>query len=210
MRLPGLMAVLLPAALTAQAPEGPGLVRGILLECEEHGGAGAFSVRTASHEVFRFSFDAKTYLERDKERIEARRLVSGELVEVVADRGRGMRYARTVHVVEPPRPARPPLLPGMVRTYRSPLEHMVPTGNLTFSGVLSRVNGERVVLRGRDGADRTILLRGDTRFLDGGEIVELGNLRPNMRVFIRAGKDLYGEVEAFQIIRGGILQPEPR
>ena len=208
MWLPGLMAVLLPAGLAAQAPDGPGLVRGVLLECEVQGVSGAFSVRTASHEVFRFHFDGKTYLERDKERIEARRLITGDLVEVVADRGQGLRYARTVHVVEPPKPARPALPAGMVRTYRSPIEHMVPTGNLTFSGVLSRVNGERVVLRGRDGTDRTILLRGDTRFLDGGEIAELGNLRPNMRVFIRAGKDLYGEVEAFQIIRGGILQPE--
>jgi hypothetical protein len=72
------------------------------------------------------------------------------------------------------------------------------------------VSAERVVLRGRDGSDRTILLREDTRFLDSGETADLGNLAPNMRVFIRAGKDLYGEVEAYQIIRGGILQPDSR
>jgi hypothetical protein len=31
-----------------------------------------------------------------------------------------------------------------------------------------------------------------------------------MRVFIRAGKDLYGDLEAFQVIHGRILQPEGR
>lgn len=127
----------------------------------------------------------------------------------MADRGTGIRYARTVHVVEPPRPARPTLSASRARSYRSPLEQMIPTGNLTFSGVLHRVSAERVVLRTRDGADRTILLRQDTRFLDGGEIADVRNLEPNMRVFIRAGRDLYGEVEAFQIVRGAILQPGP-
>ena len=40
MRLQGWMAVLLPAGLAAQAPDGPGLVRGALLECEVREGSG--------------------------------------------------------------------------------------------------------------------------------------------------------------------------
>jgi hypothetical protein len=196
------------AALAAQVPGAPGLVRGVLLECEARAGAGSLSVRSPNNEVFRFTFDSKTYFERESERIDPSRLAPGERMEVVADRGEGIRYARTVHVLEPPKPVRPPLPPGKFRTYRSGIEHLVPRGDMTFSGILSRVNAERLVLRGKDGSDRTILLRHDTRFLDGGEVADIGNLKPNMRVFIRAGRDLYGEVEAFQIIRGGILQPE--
>jgi hypothetical protein len=207
MRLLSWMAVL-PALLAGQTADGPGLVRGALLECEVASGAGELSVRSANFEVFRFSFDQKTYFERAQQRIDPALIGPGELIEVVADRGAGMRYARTVHVVAPVKPPRPQSA-RRLRMPPSALEHLIPTGNLTFAGVLSRVNGERVVLRGRNGSEQTIRLREDTRFLDSGEIAELGNLRPNMRVFIRAGKDLYGEVEAYQIIRGGILQPGP-
>jgi hypothetical protein len=208
MRLAG--AILMGAAvLAAQTPE-PGLVRGTLLECEASAGTGELSLRSASNEVFRFRFDPKTYFERERNRVESGLLRPGELVEVVADRGAGLRYARTVHVIDPPKPARTIMSAGRLRAPRVVTESLVPRGTLTYSGLVYRVNAERLVLRTRDGTDQTIQLRQDTRFLDNGEIGELRNLQPNMRVFIRAGKDLYGEVEAFQIIRGRILQPDPK
>jgi hypothetical protein len=37
--------------------------------------------------------------------------------------------------------------------------------------------------------------------------VDADSLKPNMRVFVRAGKDLYNEVEAYQVIWGTILSP---
>jgi len=135
-------------------------------------------------------------------------LKTGELVEVVADRlpGIALRYARTVHVVEPARPVRPESL-GRLRMYRSPIEHLAPLGSLTFSGVLFRVNEQRIEVHTRDGGDKTFLLRLDTRYLDGGNAVDAATLKPNMRIFVRAGKDLYGELEAYQVIWGSILQP---
>ena len=36
----------------------------------------------------------------------------------------------------------------------------------------------------------------------------LASLKPNMRVFVRAGKDLYDQVEAYQVIWGKILDPK--
>jgi len=195
--------------LAAQAPPA-GLVRGTLIECEVEAGAGEISVRTASHEVFRFTFDSKTYFEREKERIEAARLHSGELVEVVADTSPGvrLRYARTVHVVDPPAPARPPMSAGRVRMIPNPIEQLAPRGTLTYNGIVFRINSERLVLRRREGGEQVILLRPDTRYLEGGGQVENVNLKTNTRVFIRAGKDLYGEIEAYQIIWGEILQPD--
>jgi len=208
MRL-GCALLLSPLWLLAEpAPPQPGLVRGVLLECESVAGAGELSVRTSTHEVFRFSFDARTYFEREKDRIAAAALRPGEQVEVVADGGAGLRYARTVHVMEPPAPARP-TAPARLRALRA-IEHLAPAGNLTYSGVLQRITPQRIVVRLRDGVEQTILLRADTRFVVDGEGAEVGNLKPNMRVFIRAGKDLYGDLEAFQVIHGRILQPEAR
>jgi len=83
----------------------------------------------------------------------------------------------------------------------------VRTGNMTYSGVVFRLNSERVVLHTREAGDLSILLRKDTRYLADGQVVDLESLKPNMRVFVRAGKDLYNDVEAYQVIWGTILTP---
>jgi hypothetical protein len=200
------LVLLIPVALTAQAPA-PGLVRGTLIECEVEASGGEISVRTATHEVFRFTFDSRTYFEREKERTDPARLRSGEQVEVVADTSPGirLRYARTVHVLDPPAPARPPA--NRARLIPNPIEQLAPRGTLTFSGIVFRINGERLVLRRREGGEQVFRLRADTRYLDSGGPVENSNLKANTRVYIRAGKDLYGEIEAYQIVWGEILQP---
>jgi len=63
------------------------------------------------------------------------------------------------------------------------------------------------VLHTREGGEQSLLLRKDTRYVENGEIVEAGNLKLNMRVFVRAGKDLYDQLEAYQVIWGSILEP---
>ena len=44
-------------------------------------------------------------------------------------------------------------------------------------------------------------------YLADGQLVDLSHLKANMRVFVLAGKDLYDEVEAYQVIWGKILSP---
>ena len=206
------VAALVASAAAAQAPEspapGPALVRGILLERDAQVTSGEFSVRAADNRVFRYSFDRKTYVEREGQLIEVRRLQSGEKVEVVSDvvPGSVLRYARTIHVLEDPPPQRT-LTAGRLRSYRTPLEHAIPMGNLTFSGVVFRINGERLILHTRSG-DQSLLLRKDTRYVADGAIVEAVDLKPNMRVFVRAGKDIYDQLEAYQVIWGSILDPQ--
>jgi hypothetical protein len=192
--------------LTAQTPP---LVRGVLLERDTETPAGEFSVRAGDNQVFRYQFDRKTYVEREDHMIEFNSLQPGEKVEVVSDvvPGSIMRYARTIHVMPDAPPLRPPTA-GRLRAYRSASEHAIPAGNLTFSGVVFRLNGERLVLHTREGGEQSLLLRKDTRYVANGEIVGAEALKLNMRVFVRGGKDLYDQVEAYQVIWGAILEPK--
>ena len=189
-------------------PPSPALVRGVLLERDAPAGSGEFSVRVADNQVYRYHFDTKTYVERENQMIDVRRLQPGDKIEVVSDTVTGsvLRYARTIHVYEDPPPP-PRSLTARMRAYRA-AERSAPVGNLTYSGVVFRVTADRLVLHTRDGRDQSLLLRKDTRFLENGETVEAGSLKTNMRVFVRAGKDLYDEIEAYQVIWGSILDPK--
>jgi len=212
MRAIGIM-LLIPWMGAAQAgyplgpPENAALVRGVLLECDARA-AGELSIRAGDNRVLRYQFDRKTYVEREEHLTEPARLVAGETVEVLSDAvaGYALRYARTIHVIERALPPRPQTL-GRLRAYDPKTEPAIRAGNITFAGVVFRLNSQRVVLHTREAGDLSILLRKDTRYLADGQLVDAESLKPNMRVFVRAGKDLYNEVEAYQVIWGTILTP---
>jgi hypothetical protein len=205
--------LLIPWMAAAQAgyppgpPENAALVRGVLLECDAQA-VGELSIRAADNRVLRYRFDGKTYVEREERLIEPGRLVAGEKVEVVSDTTAGytLRYARTIHVIQPVPPPRPQTL-GRLRAYDPKKELAIRAGTITFSGVVFRLNSQRVILHTREAGDLSILLRQDTRYLADGQLVDAESLKPNMRVFVRAGKNLYNEVEAYQVIWGKILNP---
>jgi hypothetical protein len=80
---------------------------------------------------------------------------------------------------------------------------------MTFSAVVLRVAPEVLTVRVRgDAQEKTVMLRPDTRFLAHGAPVTEAALRPNTKVFLRAGKNLDGQLEAFQVVWGDILQPQ--
>lgn len=200
---------LVAAAAFAQEPAPIGLVRGSLLELEQTGGSGELSLRSADSRVFRFFFDSRTYFERAKQPVLPARLAPGESLEILADTGAGstLRYARTIRVIVEEREPRPLSSLGRVRAYRSVTEHIVPRGSLTFSGVVTRFNDERMLLKTRLEGEKTILLRQDTRYVEGGSLVEAASLKANIRVFVRAGRNLDNEIEAYQVVWGEILSP---
>ena len=213
--LPAMLCFIAGGPLRAQQPAFFGVIRGVLIECGDSGATGEFSLRARSaNQVYRFRFDAKTYVEREEQRVSIQGLQKGDTIEVVADRDESVavHYARTVHVIEAPRPPRPAALSGRLRSYRAnPMDLLAPRGNLTYSGVIARLTAERLVLHTRQEGEKTILLRLDTRYLEGGTMVEAGDLKPNTRVFVRAGKNLEDQIEAYQVIWGEILQPaQPR
>src|SRR5215471_17528157 len=202
---------LLVAVLAAQtpAPTSAALVRGVLLERDAQAAGGQFSVRTADNQVLRYQFDRKTYVEREHDLIDVPRLQPGEKVEVVSDAvpGSSLRYARTIHVLSDAPPPRPMTM-GRYRAYRPSDDRNIPTGNLTYSGVVFRITSDRLMLHTRTGGEQSIQLRKDTRYLQNGEIVDADKLALNTRVFVRAGKDVYDQIEAYQVIWGSILDPK--
>ena len=213
--LPAMLCLSGGGVLRAQQPAFSGVIRGVLIECDEAGPAGEFSLRAKStSQVYRFSFDAKTYVEREEQRISMQGLQRGDTIEVVADRDESVavHYARTIHVIEAPRPPRLAALSARSRSYRvNFMDFLAPRGNLTYSGVIARLTADSLVLHTRQEGEKTILLRLDTRYLEGGTMVEAADLKPNTRVFVRAGKNLEDQIEAYQIIWGEILQPaQPR
>jgi len=181
---------------TVWAQDSP-VIRGIVVRKELSVRAGILSVR-AGDRLVKFRFDTRTYVERDNRPIEGAQLQLGEKVEVVSDAmpGAVMRTAQSIHV----------LTPQLVQRRRPPLE--TPKGDLTFSGLVLRLTNSRLVLHQRDNEDVEIVLRPDTRYLENGEAVTAGNLKPNMRVSVRADKNVAGNVEAYQVVWGSMLAPK--
>jgi hypothetical protein len=194
------------APLTAGAQFPPPVLTGTLLERDANVPSGEFSVRAPDDQVYRYQFDGRTAVERDSLAVDVGRLIPGEKVTVDSDvvAGSLLRYARAIHVVATVAPLRI-FADTRMRDARQ-VERAPLTGTLTFAGVVSRLTGQRLVLRTR-GGEQTILIRQDTHYVDNGDTVEAVKLQPNMRVFVRAGKNLYEQVEAYQVIWGGILQP---
>ncbi len=211
--LPLIAAIAAASAWGQVAPYQASLLRGVLLERDSDAAAGEFAVRGPGNEVVRYRFDGKTRIERD-ERLAAMSLLRpGEEVEVESDAisDSPLRYARVVRSVGAKLPPPPVVRVPRARTSLTPpLDPLFQRGDLTFSGVVAFLNDGRLVLRTRDSGEQTILLRQDTRYLSSGDIVPVSDLKANMRVFVRAGKDLFGHTEAYQVMWGGFLQPRDR
>jgi len=213
MRLASACGIVLLSSACARAQGPPSLaphpeaLRGVFLEADPRVEAGEFCLRGPGSEVFRYRFDAKTRVQRSGLATTISLLHPGEQVEVASTplADSPLRYAVSILAVDPlpaPRIAPRP----HTRTLGTPIEPQFQRGELTFSGVVSFLADGRLILRTRD-AEETILLRKDTRFLASGNVVRGSDLKANMRVFVRAGKDLFGHTEAYQVMWGGFLQP---
>ena len=197
--------LLAPLIAGAQFP--PPEMTGILLERDSNVAAGEFAVRAPDNQVYRYQFDARTSVLRDTFSGNESWLKPGDKVSVESAPVAGslLRYARTVRVLSSPQSLAP--ADSRVSSLTFPLLDLAPhTANLTFAGVVSKLNPQSLVLRTRSG-EQTLLIRHDTRYVDNGDTVEAAKLRPNMRVFVRAGRNLYEQVEAYQVIWGEILDP---
>lgn len=180
-----------------------GLIRGALMETKGSERSGEVKIKSIDGATFTCRYDDKTYMEHTGMRIFASALHKEDSVEVVGDRTklRGSCYARTIRIVDDPLPSQ-----SRIRPYRMVTEHIAPRGDLTFSGVVIRLQDGLLLLRTRDG-DASMLIRDDTRFINGGSSTDRSYLKPNMRVFVRGGKNLEKQTEAYQISWGEIFKP---
>jgi len=201
----------LTGAALAQDNAPPGFLRGDLVSSTGTR-SGQFLFRASSADrVYSCSYDEKTYIERDNERITLALAQAGDHVELVADRklGSSLCYARTVHVLVPQPVFFAPGVRPRLRPVSASSAPFTPHPNLSFSGVVVRLTSDALILRSRAGEQRTVLLRPDTRYLAQGQTAEPSNLPVNTVVFIRGARNLYDQVEAYQVIWGEILQPAP-
>ncbi len=204
--------VLFAAGLAAaQEPPPVGIVRGTLIE-RDATQTGELVVRLRDNHVYSFQFDGRTYVEKDRRAVAVKDLETGDALEILSDAAKDprQRYARTVKVVvddaeTPPRRVR---LRRRLEGESSLLDELYPRGNLTFAGIVVSVGKDSLLLRVRGRTETRILLRPDTRYLSEGAPADATGLAVNTRVFVRAGKNLYGEVEAYQVIWGDILKPD--
>ena len=80
----------------------------------------------------------------------------------------------------------------------------LPHGDRTISGVIIRRDARSITLRTREG-EQTLLLRKDTRYLGDGAPAGCRRSLVNTRVFVRAGPNLDGGIEAYQVMWGEIV-----
>ena len=178
-------------------PAPRGVLRGTVLKIAE----GEIHLSTLAGAKVFCGFDGHTYMERDGQRVFAGAIREKDPVEVITDRRGSACYTRTVRLI----PSTSKLY--AVRPYRSSLDHIYPRGNMTFAGVVRRVSPNVVVLRTRDEAEKIVLLREDTRYLDSGNPVGHERLAVNTRVFVRGGRNFENQLEAYQVIWGEIPGP---
>ncbi len=194
----------------ASAQEAPRLaiLRGMLIEVEQNGAAGDFSLRAADQRVWRCRFDANTWFERNLTKAEPAEFRPGDWVEMIGDANGQSCYAATVYWqragYRQPKP-----LPFSISAFlaRGMPERLIPRGNLTFTGFVREIAPDRLVLRTRTNAVEAFRLRPDTGFATAGLVVEFSALKINTRVFVRAGRTLNGEIEVYQVVWGDILKP---
>lgn len=186
-----------------------GILRGDLQSWRGTPASGEFTLRTPEGNLYRCTYNDKTYFERDRLRIAVTSLRAGDELDIVSDHGDGSRcYARTVHVVVNPPPSRlSPERLARLRARRLAIDSIIPRGNLTFTGIVSRLSPERLELRTRSDGHKTFLLRDDTGYSSGGAFVDASHLSANTRVFIRAGRNFEGDLEAYHVIWGDIFSP---
>lgn len=198
--------VLLIPALAAQDELPLGIVRGKLSEPKATGLRGGFLLTAESGRETRCTYDERTWFESQRVRVSLDAFGPADPVEVLVDQktladGTRRCYARTVRLAEPNAPKPNPRRP----VYRSVTEHIMPRGNLAFSGVVTGFTTDSVLVKTRTAPSRPFLLRPDTRFLEGGIVSDRANLPVNQVVFVRAGKNIEGHLEVYQVIWGDIV-----
>lgn len=180
-------------------------VRGVLLEREGDEGAGQMSVRGADFQVRVLLYDGATAIQREERAVTPAALRPGDLLEAFCNGEPEPRCRAARIVVAKPAPVsstgwRPT---GWGRPDWGP--SWPPRGQLLLAGVIAERYADGIRLRTRRGGEYLLRLREDTSLIGDGLAAGAAQLRVNMRVFVRAGKGLEGELEAFQVVWGRIL-----
>ena len=213
MRLSGigwLRALAVAVPLAGQNGPPVRIMRGELIRWEVRGFTGDLSIRDAMHRVHRCSVTPDTYLTRQTLRVTPVGVKPGDFLEVVADLRDGVESCRALTIYV--RASDPALVaargPLTVPPQRIIMDNLWPRGALTFAGVVQRLEPDRMIVQTRKDGSQTFHLRADTVYTAEGRLVEAARLSVHTRVFVRAGRGFEGEMEAYQVVWGGIVTPK--
>jgi hypothetical protein len=198
----GVMLAVRAMGQTPPAEMPVGIFRGTLLLWTGTASAGELTVRRADSAVFSCHYDSHSLVEADNRPVGIAGLTTGDPLRILTDHkpGSPMCYARAVEVVNP---EIKPLRAKAVSVATSASDFL-PRGDRTLAGVILRHDSGRLTIRTR-GGDLILALRPNTRFLANGLSTNAQALTVNTHVSVRAGKDLYGTMEAYQVMWGEIL-----
>jgi hypothetical protein len=193
---------LLAAPLCAPADMPRGMFHGQMVSWEGSPTKGVLLARSAAGIVEGCGYDGLSILQLSRQRITVAKLEAGDPLEIITDHKPGSRdcYIRMLQVVPP---APPPTRVTAAAAARPAFDS--PRGDRTISGVIIRCDARSITLRTREG-EQTLLLRKDTRYLDDGAQQDAGAVIVNTRVFVRAGPNVYGGIEAYQVMWGEIVE----
>ena len=180
-----------------------GFVRGAMAAWDGTATTGQLTVRANDGSLSSCGYDFRSWFERAHERIAVSKLLPGDALEVLADRKPGSRacYVRIVHVLDPPAVTRPRRAEPV-----KPPPPPVLRGDRTLSGLVIRREGLALAIKTRTG-ESALVLRPDTAYFGDGIRLDASALAVNTRVFIRAGRNEYGQIVAYQVMWGEIVDP---
>jgi hypothetical protein len=165
---------------------------------------GTLRAKAANGAVLTCGFDAKTYIELEKQRVKMDKLREGDPLEVLAYRrpGQTVCYILSMEVLPPPKVVRPnrrvdvtpakPLRPAIVRH-----------GSKNVAGVVIQVGPSSITLRTGTGPE-TFLLRRDTRYFGNGLRMDQADVNVNQRLSVEAARNVDGQWEALQLTWGDL------
>jgi len=202
----GWLIALTAVGAIAQENAPSGLLRGSFLAWTGTPRNGQFTFQTAEDRLYSCSYDEKTYIEREKRRVTMAAAEKGDRLEIVTDRRASSTacYARTVHIADN---SATPAVPGVRPKQQASQSTFRPRTYLHLNGAVSFVSSDTLILRTPSGERESIRLRPDTRYFSEGQAADPSSLHVNTVVFIQAARNLYDELEAYQVIWGDILRP---
>ena len=180
------------------------ILKGELIEWNVRGLSGDLLVEvTDGGRRWRCQVTADTFLSRSSIRIHPAGVRAGDTLEIVAEGRPAECVARTIYITAPD--------PRRVRARQpwtavsSILDGLSPRGLLTFTGIVNRVDGNRLFLQTRKSGSKSFALREDTVFSQRGRSVEAAALGTQTRVFVRANRTYDGDLEVYHVVWGEIL-----
>jgi hypothetical protein len=149
--------------------------------------------------------DANTFIELDKSKITAPGPTGRPVEAIVLDAGTDRCRALVIrYQLLPPRDVRP-----AVPSYSEYLDSIYPRGDQQVAGTLAERTLDSLSIKLRNGSLKRFQLRRDTKFLHSGQAAKLELLPLGTLVTLRAGRNLDGEAEVFQVVWGSIVHPKP-